>query len=166
MLKGQNALTEGKGPEQLKVMEIFLRKALELFEKFTLWRVDTQKVWETQIPANLLEEKRYWLQADDGLDTLEDYAFGYARENIDDYTATFAEKKNRKSWANEAPTEKQVQIYVKLTGQIPPAFNPQTKAGWSKGELSNRINHVAAVKPVEAVVANFETRIDRLKEIV
>lgn len=155
-----NILTEGKSSDAIENGIRFMKKAIELFTNFTLWSVDTSKVWDTQIPQDLVQEQRFWLRADEGLDVLEDFAFGYARDHIEDYVASFAEKKNRKSWQDDPQEEKQIKLYKSLTGGQEP------NKDWNKGELSHRINHIAATKPVERLVANFETQIDRLKEVL
>lgn len=149
-------LTEDKSAEQLEKMQQFLTKAVDLFENFTLWSVNTAQPWASQISG---QYGGLWAKSDPALDALESYAFEFAREEVENYTPGFAEKKNKKSWAYEEPTDKQKVMYKSVAGEEP-------KSTWSKGELSSRINHIAAVRPVEQIVSKFEAQIDKLKEIL
>lgn len=164
----EHPLVQGKSPEQLQKMLDFMNKAYELFSCFTLWWVDTSKPWAAQLKPDLVENGQYWVIADEAFDSLENYAFAYARDEIEEYEPKFASKKGRNSWANQEPSEAQIKMLNSVYKNKPPkdALIPRAQGGWSKGEMSKRINHAAAMPPVEDIVGKFESQIDKLKAVL
>lgn len=153
-------LLAGKTQEQKEKMLEFFTVAQRLYQNFTVWHL-------CGAFYNLQNAAKLWILEDLALDVLESDALAYARDNIEDYVASFADKKKQK-WGNQEATPKQLGAAASVL-HCHVQDLPEDVQAMNKGEIARFINHTACVNWLtnpKSPLVKFDQAIEKIKEIV
>ena len=159
----QNEYVSAGGEIQDNLMKL-MDMAIELYSKFTLWEVNTGKLFSTKIVG-----KDQWLASDSNLDELAGFALVHVYENMDYEPAFLGKGKSWKARTRQGrpvlATIKQLNVLKGLVSKHPGDFSLNYDT-ITKGDAAKMITHVAASMPIVKLIDKVTGAMNHLGTLI